>query len=122
MGRVTKSQFQYMKEKLAHVEHERARAVTQEDVARILHDLESSDEEVITKALREVCPCRMSWEVFEQLCKPALRLRKHPSSLICGLANHIEQDTREVAALEAIREREAERQDSWEYDRRSRKR
>lgn len=122
MGRVEKSRLQYMREKLAHVEHDRARPVTQEDVARILRDLESSEEGVIANALREVCPCRMSWEVFEHLRKPALRLRKHPSSLIRGLANHIEEDAQEVAALEAIREREIERQESWESDRRSRKR
>jgi hypothetical protein len=100
-----------METKLAHVEHDRSRPVTGDDVARILVDLESADEDMRAKALREVCPCRMSWETFELLRKPALRLRKDPSPLVRRLANHIEEDAREVAALEALREREMERDD-----------
>lgn len=122
MGRIEKSRLKYMTEKLNHVEHERSRPITEEDVSRILNDLVSEDEAVLANALREVCPCRMSWEVFEQVRKPALKHRKHPSPLIRDLANHIEEDAQEVAALEAIRERELERQESWEQDRESRKR
>lgn len=111
MGEVEKSRLQYMAEKLNHVEHERSRPVTQDDVARILLDLSSDEEDTLANALREVCPCRMSWEVFEQVRKPALKHRTHSSSLIRGLANHIEEDAQEVAALEALRERELERDD-----------
>jgi len=109
--KVSQSQREYMETKLAHVEHDRSRPVTGDDVARILVDLESADEDMRAKALREVCPCRMSWETFELLRKPALRLRKDPSPLVRRLANHIEEDAREVAALEALREREMERDD-----------
>lgn len=108
MGPVEKSRLQYMAEKLNHVEHERSLPVTQDDVARILRDLSSDDDDTLAGALREVCPCRMSWEVFEQVRKPALKHRKHASALIRGLANHIEEDAQEVAALEALRERELE--------------
>lgn len=108
--KISKSQREYMETKLTHVEHDRSRPVTSDDLQRILRDLESPDEEVRASALREVCPCRMSWESFELLRKPALRLRKDPSPLVRKLADHIEEDAREVASLEALRERELERQ------------
>ncbi len=109
--KVSKSQREYMETKLAHVEHDRSRPVTGDDVARILRDLDSPEEDVRANALREVCPCRMSWETFELLRKPALKLRKDASPIVQKLANHIEEDAREVAALEALRERELERDD-----------
>jgi hypothetical protein len=109
--KVSKSQLEYMETKLAHVEHDRSRPVTGNDVSRILLELESPEEDARAKTLREVCPCRMSWETFELLRKPALKLRKDPSPLVRKLANHIEEDAREVAALEALRERELERDD-----------
>jgi hypothetical protein len=110
--KISKSQKEYMEQKLAHVEHDRSRPVTQDDVLRIMTDLESSDEDVRANALREVCPCRMSWEIFEQLRKPALRLRKDPSPLVRKLADHVEEDAREVAELEALYEREMEKEDA----------
>ncbi len=110
--KVSKSQQEYMETKLAHVEHDRSHPVTADDLQRILKDLESREEELRANALQEVCPCRVSWESFELFRKPALRLRKDPSPVVRKLAHHIEEDAKEVAALEAQRERELEREDS----------
>lgn len=118
--KMPKSQKEHMEQTLAHVEHDRSRPVLHDDVLRITIDLESSDEDVRADALREVCPCHMSWEIFEQLRKPALRLRNDPSPLVRKIADHIEEDTRHVFALEALRERELEREEAvQDHSRRS---
>ena len=105
-----------MEQTLAHVKHDRSRPVLHDDVVRITIALESEDANVRADALREVCPCHMSWEIFEQLRKPALRLRNDPSPLVRKIADHIEEDTRHVAALEALRERELEREEAVQND------
>jgi hypothetical protein len=104
-GAVPRSRLEYMARKLAEVEAERACAVGAGDVARLLEELRSPDEQVRARAVREVCPCRMPWEVFERLRKPVQRLRRDPSPAVRKLALHVEEDARMVAALEALRER-----------------
>jgi HEAT repeat protein len=104
-GVAPRSRLEYMARKLAEVEAERACAVGAGDVACLLEELRSPDEQVRARAVRAVCPCRMPWEVFEQLRKPVQRLRRDPSPAVRRLALHAEEDARMVAALEALRER-----------------
>jgi hypothetical protein len=54
----------------------------------------------------------MPWEVFDRLRKAAKPLQKDPSPLVRANALHIEEDAREVASLEAIRERLQEREEA----------
>ena len=107
-GVAPRSRLEYMARKLAEVQAERACAAGAGDVARLLEELRSPDEQVRARAVREVCPCRLPWEVFEQLRKPVQRLRRDPSPVVRRLALHAEEDARMVAELEALRERAEE--------------
>jgi hypothetical protein len=99
-----------MEGKLAEVERHRSRPVGEADVERILAGLRSEDELTRAHAVREICPCRMPWEVFDRLRKAARLLRKDPSPMVRANALHVEEDAREVASLEAL----AERLQEWE--------
>jgi hypothetical protein len=109
---VSPSGRDYMERHLANVEQRRSKPVGEADIERILADMQSDDEVTRAKAVRQVCPCRMSWEVFDRLRKAAKPLQKDPSPLVRANALHIEEDAREVASLEAIRERLQEREEA----------
>jgi hypothetical protein len=98
----------YMERKLACMEHKRSPAVSSADIARLLAEMQSPDEGTRAQAVRQVCPCRLPWEAFGQLRKAAQRLQHDPSPLVRAQALHIEEDARELEALEALRERLAE--------------
>jgi hypothetical protein len=106
---VAPSTLAYMERKLAHVEAQRAHPASAADLARLLAELQSPDERVRARAVRQVCPCRLPWEVFRRVRKAAQRLRHDPSALVRANARHVEEDAREIEALEALRERVAER-------------
>jgi hypothetical protein len=97
-----------MERKLACVEAKRLRSPGAADIGRILAEMRSSDEQVRAQAVREVCPCRMPWETFGQVRQAAKRLQHDPSPLVRASALHVEEDAREIAALEALREWMAE--------------
>jgi hypothetical protein len=99
------SQVAYAARRLAHVEKHRGRPFGEADVARILAELQSPDEVVRAKAVRQVCPCRVSWEVFDHLRKVVQHLQRDPSPLVRAHARHVEEDAKEVRALEALWER-----------------
>ena len=100
-----------MERHLAEVEKRRSRPVGEADVERILTDLQSEDEVTRANAVRQICPCRMPWEVFDRLRKAAKPLQKDPSPLVRANDLHIEEDAREVASLEALHERLQEREE-----------
>jgi hypothetical protein len=64
--------------------------------------MRSPDEQVRAKAVRQVCPCRLPWEAFYQVRAEAKRLQHDPSPLVRARARHVEEDARELAALEAL--------------------
>jgi hypothetical protein len=108
---VSPSQKEYMERHLAEVERRRSQAIGEADIERILADIQSADEVTRANAVRQICPCRMPWEVFDRLRKAAKPLQKDPSPLVRANALHIEEDAREVASLEALSERLQEREE-----------
>jgi hypothetical protein len=108
------SQQEYMERHLAEVERHRSQSIGEADLERILANMQSEDEVTRANAVRQICPCRMPWEVFDRLRKAAKPLQKDPSPLVRANALHIEEDAREVASLEALSERLLEREEGEE--------
>jgi hypothetical protein len=103
-----------MERKLACVEQKRSHSSSAVDSARILAEMQSPDEYTRAQAVRQVCPCRMPWDIFRQMRKAAQRLQHDPSPVVRANAHHVEEDTREIEALEALRERLAEHEERLE--------
>jgi hypothetical protein len=106
---VSRSNRAYMEHFIANVEVERSQSCGAIQVEHILADMQSDDETIRAQAVRQICPCRMPWEVFEQLRKAAQPLRKDPSPLVRANALHIEEDAKMVASFEATLARMQER-------------
>jgi hypothetical protein len=106
--RVSRSARAYMERKLACVEQKRSHPPSDTAIARLLVEMQSADEHIRAQAVRQLCPCRLPWEVFRQVRPAAQRLRHDPSPLVRAQARHVEEDARELAALEALREWVAE--------------
>ncbi len=113
-----------MERELARVEADRAsQEWSDEDVNRILRQMQSPDAQARAAAVRSSCPCHVPWHVFDRLRKPAQRLRKDPSPEVRALALHLEEDARLVANFEADLDRAADREDDLaDYASRSRRR
>lgn len=101
---------------IAHVEHfvktvesARSGADWETEVARIIAEMQSGDDETRARAVREICPCRMPWQVFNRLRKAAKRLQHDPNPLVAANARHIEVDAERVMAMEGSLERIRER-------------
>lgn len=109
---VSRSQRAYMERKLACVDQARAHPPSAADLARLLAEMQTPDEYVRARAVRQVCPCHVPWEVFQQVRKMAKCLQHDPSPLVRANARHVEEDARELSALEALRERLAERDEA----------
>ena len=107
----TPSQLEHIHALTAEVERRRTRPFSEADVQRIMEDMQSPDEMTRVRAVREICPCRMPWEVFDRLRSAAKRLQKDPSALVRANARHIEEDARHVASVEAAKERYQEYQE-----------
>jgi hypothetical protein len=98
----------YMERKLACVAQKRSHSASAADIEGLVAEMHSPDEHLRAAAIRQVCPCRMSWEVFGQLRKAVQRLLHDPSPHVRAQARHVEEDARELEALEALSERLAE--------------
>ena len=98
---MSKNHRQYIETALARVEEERRHGATLDDVPRLLEQYKSPDGSVRARALRQSCPCHVSWEVYERVRKDALRLRKDPSPEVRAIANHLEEDARVLLSMEA---------------------
>jgi hypothetical protein len=109
----------YAENLIAHVEERRSRPVDKADLVRIHTELQSPDEVVRARAVRQLCPCRVPWEVFDQLRKTAQQLQRDPSPLVRASAKHVEEDAREVLALETLWQRvqDAEEETGYPVDR-----
>jgi hypothetical protein len=121
---ISPSQLAYAENLLAHVQERRGRPLAEANVARILAEMESPDEVVRAQAVRQVCPCRVSWDAFDRLRKAAQQLQRDPSPVVRANARHVEEDAREVLALEALWERvqEADEEAHSPVDRPTRRR
>ena len=91
-----------MERKLACVEQKRLHLPSAEVLTRVVAEMQCADEEIRAEAVRQVCPCRVPWEVFAQVRPVAKRLQHDPSPLVRAQAQHLEEDARELAALEAL--------------------
>ena len=100
--RASRSTRLYAERKLACVEQKRSHAPTADEIARLLAEMQSPDEQVRAQAVRQMCPCRLPWEIFAAVRAEAKRLRHDPSPLVRAQARHVEEDARELAALEAL--------------------
>lgn len=124
--RVSPSTRAYMERKLAGVEARRSNPPSAAAIARILAEMQSPDEQTRAHAVEQACPCRVPWDTFCQLRKAAQRLRRDPSPLVRATALHVEENAREIEALEALRERISEQEEepdaAWQRPRAKRKR
>src|SRR5262245_1857237 len=66
------------------------------DIAALLRDLQSSDEERRGKALRARCPCRSGWQLFQEQIDLVERLKKEPSPTVRAHALHVLEDAAEL--------------------------
>ncbi len=112
--RTSPSTLAYMERKLACIEAKRSHSPCAADIERILAEMRSPDERTRARAVREVCPCRLPWDAFRQVRQAAKRLQHDPSPLVCANALHVEEDAREIAAMEALREWIAEHDEGVE--------
>lgn len=103
--RLTPSTRAYMERFLDNVEMKRSQCFCQADEERLLAEMQSEDEQTRANAVRQICSCRMPWEVFFRLRKAAKRLQQDPSPLVRANALHVEEDARLVASFEAQMER-----------------
>jgi hypothetical protein len=76
--------------------HEDCAAV---DIGQVLADMESPDDEVRGKAVRELCPCHAGWEAFEQHVAAVSRLTRDGSRAVRAHALHVFQDAAEMHSL-----------------------
>jgi hypothetical protein len=106
--RVARSTRLYMECKLASVEQKRPHAPSADEIVYLLAEMQSPDEQVRAQAVQQVCPCRLPWEAFYEVRSAAKRLQHDPSPLVRANALHVEEDARELAALEALQEWAAE--------------
>jgi hypothetical protein len=104
---------------IAHIEHfvqtvENARsgADWEAEAARIADEMQSADTEIRARAVREICPCKMPWPVFNRLRKAAKRLQHDPDPKVAKNARHIEVDATQVMTMEGSLERIRERMES----------
>jgi hypothetical protein len=107
---VPKDHREHVEKTVAHIHGERREAAKSIDVDELLAAYRSPDPRVRAKALHESCPCHVPWEIYEQLRKPALRLRRDPDRKVRQLANHLEEDASAIEQMEAslVRYREVD--------------
>ena len=95
----------YIEQFLEKVAAERAQPFTEADIEQLLAEMQSADAAVRAKAVRQICPCRMPWEIFNRLRKAAKRQRHDPDPTVRAHAFHVEEDAQKVAAMEKEIER-----------------
>src|SRR5947207_2611624 len=93
---------------LAAVERNHAQPFTEAQVEANLAGMASPDEAVRARAVRQVCPCRMRWELFQRCMEVVARLQKDPSPLVRAQALHVEEDSWRVQTMAERLERARE--------------
>jgi hypothetical protein len=71
-------------------------------------DLYSDDEDVRAKALRRLCPCHGSFEMYDKYLDVIRAMQKDPSPKVRGVALHLEEDALLLESFEYRRERSEE--------------
>jgi hypothetical protein len=83
---------------------ERAKAL-EPDVNRILAKFKAPDEASRGKAVRQVCPCRMGWEVFQDTMEDLQRMTKDPSPYVRAQALHVFEDAYGLQSMESRKDK-----------------
>jgi hypothetical protein len=84
---------------------ERAMAL-EPDVNQIVADFKAADEATRGKAVRQVCPCRMGWEVFQETMEPLKKMTKDPSPYVRAQALHVFEDAYGLQSRESRKEQD----------------
>jgi len=71
-------------------------------------DLLSEDEDVRAKALRRLCPCHGSFEMYDKYLDVIRQMRKDESDKVRRVALHLEEDALVLESMEYARERAEE--------------
>ena len=71
-------------------------------------DLWSDDDRVRAKALRRLCPCHGSYELYDRYYDVIRALQKDPSPRVRAVALHLEEDAFVLESMESRRERSEE--------------
>jgi hypothetical protein len=66
------------------------------DFERFSQELRSADEATRARAAREICPCRLGWDVFQRCMERVEPLRKDPSPMVRKAALHVFEDAFEM--------------------------
>lgn len=112
LSRMSRHERTHIKHFVRTVEEQRQESIEQADIEAIIRSMRSADEQVRARAVRQICPCRMPWTIFNRLRREAKRLQHDPSPLVRANARHIETDMARVMNNEARFEEIEEREES----------
>src|SRR5438270_634799 len=84
---------------------ERAMAL-EPDVNQIVADFKAPDDATRGKAVRQVCPCRMGWEVFQETMEDLQKMTKDPSPYVRAQALHVFEDAYGLQSMESRQEKD----------------
>ncbi len=62
------------------------------DIQQVLVDLNAPDACTRARAVRNLCPCRVGYAIYEQYMPEVKRLQKDKSLLVRKAALHVEED------------------------------
>lgn len=85
---------------------ERAKAL-EPNVNQIVADFKAPDEAARGKAVRQVCPCRMGWETFQETMPDLRKMIKDPSAYVRAQAVHVFEDAFQIQRMETAKEPDA---------------
>ncbi len=71
---------------------ERRRTPRTINIECVLADLSAPDEQTRARAVRNLCPCRVGYAIYEQYRPEVKRLQKDASALVRKAALHVEED------------------------------
>jgi hypothetical protein len=77
---------------LDDVERKRCQPPTEQKLGRILAKIASPNENVRAEAVRDLCPCRVPWPVYQQNIGAVQALQKDTSPQVRQSAQHLTED------------------------------
>jgi hypothetical protein len=76
------------------------------DVNQIVAEFKAPDEVTRGKAVRQVCPCRLGWEVFQETMEDLGEMTKDPSPYVRAQALHVFEDAYGLQSMESRKEKD----------------
>jgi len=90
---------------------ERAKAL-EPKVDQIVAGFKAPDDDARGKAVRQVCPCRMGWEVFQETMEHLPKMTKDPSPYVRAQALHVFEDAFQIQSRESRTDADARDSDA----------